>query len=201
MARENSLLRVVSIVEGHGDVEAVRLLLRRIFHEYLNRTDVTILRSIRVPKTKLLKSGELERAVELAARQTQDGDAVLIIMDADDDCPAELAPQLLSRATEARADRHVRVVLANKEYEAWFIAAVASIAGHRGLRSDLSPPAAPETIRDAKGWLTQSSHFDKAYREPLDQPALTQIFDLHQARACPSFDKLCRDMTSLFSDS
>ncbi|ETW97885.1 MAG: hypothetical protein ETSY1_21010 [Candidatus Entotheonella factor] len=195
------MLRVVSIVEGHGDVEAVPLLLRRIFYDLLGRADVMVLRSIRVPKTKLVKSGELERAVELAARQTQDGDAVLILIDADDDCPAELAPQLLSRATETRADRHIRVVLANKEYEAWFLAAVESIAGHRHLRPDLTPPAAPETIRDAKGWLTQYSRPQTAYRETLDQPALTQIFDLNQARTCPSFDKLCRDMASLFSNS
>jgi len=195
------LLRVVPIVEGYGDVEAVPLLLRRIFFEDLSRTDVTILRSIRVPKTKLLKSGELERAVELAARQTQNGDAVLILIDADDDCSAALAPQLLSRATGVRPDRNIRVVLANKEYEAWFIAAVASIAGHRNLRFDLLPPVAPETIRDAKGWLTQSSYPHSTYRKTLDQPALTQIFDLHQARVCPSFDKLCRDMASLFNDS
>jgi hypothetical protein len=195
------LVRVVPIVEGYGDVEAVPLLLRRIFIEDLRRTDVTVLRSIRVPKTKLLKSGELERAVELAARQIQRGDAVLILMDADDDCPAELAPQLLSRAIEARPDRNIRVVLANKEYEAWLIAAVASIAGHRNLRCHLLPPVAPETIRDAKGWLTRSSRSHSAYRETLDQPALTQIFDLHQARVCPSFDKLCRDMASLFNNS
>jgi hypothetical protein len=194
------LLNVVSIVEGHGDVAAVPLLLRRLFHEYLGHPDVVVLPAIRVPKTRLLKPGELERAVELAARQTQDGDAVIILIDADDDCPAELAPQLLSRATKARADRNIRVILANKEYEAWFIAAAESIAGHRGLRSDLTPPTTPESIRDAKGWLTQVSHANTAYRETLDQPALTQLFDLQQARTCSSFDKLCRDVASLVSD-
>jgi hypothetical protein len=75
------LLRLIPIVEGHGDVEAVPLLLRRVFHEHLDRTGIEVLRSIRVPKSKLLKDGELERAVELAARQTQPGDAVIIISD------------------------------------------------------------------------------------------------------------------------
>lgn len=100
-----------------------------------------------------------------------------------------------------RADRSIRVVLANREYEAWFIAAAESIAGHRNLRLGLIAPEDPETIRDAKGWLAQFSHPNTAYRETLDQPAFTQIFDLHQARTCPSFNKLCRDMASLFSGS
>jgi hypothetical protein len=104
-----------------------------------------------VPKTKLLKAGELERTVELAARQTQDADAVLILIDADDDCPAQLALQLLSRAQARRRDRAMRVVLAKREYEAWFIAAAESLGGHRNLLPDLIPPDDPESIRDAKG--------------------------------------------------
>jgi hypothetical protein len=150
-----------------------------------------------VPKTKLLKAGELERTVELAARQTQEGDAVLILIDADDHCPAHLAPQLLLRAQARRRDRAMRVVLANREYEAWFIAAAESIGGHRHLLPDLRPPDDPESIRDAKGWLTHNSRAGSAYRETLDQPALTQVFDLQRARRSPSFDKLCRDLASL----
>lgn len=190
--------RLIPIVEGHGDVEAVPLLLRRVFHEHLERTGIAVLRSIRVPKTKLLRVGELERAVELAARQTQNGDAVIILIDADDDCPAELAPTLLLRAVETRPDRDIRVILANKEYEAWFIAAAESIAGRRGLRPDLVPHHDPESIRDAKGWLTTHSRPGTAYRETLDQPALTQVFDIESARKSPSFDKLCRDLATVF---
>ena len=190
--------RLIPIVEGHGDVEAVPLLLRRVFHEHLDRTGIEVLRSIRVPKTKLLQDGELEKAVELAARQTQNGDAVIILIDADDHCPAELAPKLLLRAVEARPDRDIRVVLANKEYEAWFIAAAESIAGRRGLLPDLVPHHDPESIQDAKGWLTNHSRPGTAYRETLDQPALTQVFDIESARKSPSFDKLCRDLAALF---
>jgi len=189
---------LIPIVEGHGDVEAVPLLLRRVFHEHLERTGIEVLRSIRVPKTKLLRVGELERAVELAARQIQHGDAVIILIDADDDCPAELAPKLLSRAKETRPDRDIRVILANKEYEAWFIAAAESIAGRRSLRADLVPHHDPETIQDAKRWLTTHSRPGTAYRETLDQPALTQVFDIERARKSPSFDKLCRDLSTLF---
>jgi hypothetical protein len=198
LVEETALLRLIPIVEGDGDVEAVPLLLRRVFHEHLDRTGIEVLRSIRVPKSKLLKDGELERAVELAARQTQPGDAVIILIDADKDCPAELAPKLLLRAEGTRPDRDIRVVLANKEYEAWFIAAAESIAGRRGLRPDLVSLDDPEAIRDAKGWLTNNSNPGTAYRETLDQPALTQVFDIESARKSPSFDKLCRNLATLF---
>ena len=190
--------RVVPIVEGKGDAEAVPLLLRRVFYEHLSLTGIDVLRPIRVPKHKLLKQGELEKAVEFAGRQTEVGDGVVILLDADDECPAEVAPDLLSRARAARRDREIRVVLAKKEYEAWFIAAAESIGGYRNLLPDLTAPADPESIRNAKGWLTRNSRTGAAYRETLDQPALTQVFDIANARRSPSFDKLCRDLTTLF---
>jgi hypothetical protein len=36
-----------------------------------------------------------------------------------------------------------------------------------------------------------------SYRETLDQPALTDVFDLNAARVAPSFDKLWRDVGAL----
>lgn len=61
---------VACIVEGHGDVSAVPLLIRRIAAAGFPELDLLVLRPIRVSRQKLVKAGELERAVELAARQT-----------------------------------------------------------------------------------------------------------------------------------
>src|SRR5688572_29082730 len=80
--------------------------------------------------------------------------AVLVVLDGDDDCPAQLGPVLLRRAEGACRTIPVAVVLAKKEFEAWFIASAASLAGRRGLPADLRAPADPEAIRDAKGWLS-----------------------------------------------
>ena len=77
----------------------------------------------------------------------------MILLDADDDCPAELARALARRAEAVRPDRRIRVVLAKREFEAWFLAAAQSIAGRRGIRESVAPPADPESIRDAKGFL------------------------------------------------
>lgn len=186
--------RIASIVEGHGDVKAVPVLLHRIAQRQLPGSAVDFLRPIRVGRYKIIKPGELERAVELAARQTGDRGRILILLDAEDDCPAELGPELLERAIDARPDRDIRVVLAKHEYEAWFLAAIGSIAGSRGIDQHPVSPANPEMIRDAKGWLTARRPSGWIYRETLDQPAFSAIFDLEAARAAPSFDKLWRDV-------
>jgi len=189
---------VVPIVEGQGDVGAVPLLLRRIAAEIDVRRSIDVRRPIRVQRDKVVKARELERSVELAVRSADPGGAVLLLIDADDDCPAELGPQLLERASGVRANLPVSVVLANREFEAWFLAAASSLRDRRGLRSDLNPPRDPEAIQDAKGWLQDRRTDGFAYSPTTDQPALAAVMDLHLARAnAPSFDKLWRDLERL----
>lgn len=92
------------IVEGHGEVEAVPVLIRRIAAAVDPTLVLRIPHPIRIPRSRLVKPGELERAVELAARQVGARGAVLVVLDADDDCPAQRAPELLGRAVQARPD-------------------------------------------------------------------------------------------------
>jgi len=92
----------------------------------------------------------------------------------------------------------IQVVLANREYEAWFLAAAGSIAGFRGIDDDVLAPDDPESIRDAKGWLTQRMALGRSYREVRDPPALTARMDLQQARLrASSFDKMWRAVENL----
>ncbi len=158
---------------------------------------VTVRPPARVPKGTLIKAGGLERAVQRAARGTQERDAILVVLDADGACPAQLGPALVARAQGARSDRQVRVVIANNEFEAWFLAAAVSLQGVGHLRRVLTPPADPERVRDAKGWLTEHSDARYPYRPARDQEAFAHEFDLQLARCAPSFDKLWRDLCSL----
>jgi hypothetical protein len=90
------------------------------------------------------------------------------------------------------------VVLAKVEFESWFIAAAESIGGHREIAADIVAPDDPESIRDAKGWLSERMVAGRTYRPTLDQPALCAVFDIRAARArSRSFDKLWRDVESL----
>ena len=189
---------IVTIVEGRGEVDAVPVLIRRIAAIAAPGAVLQVPRPIRVIRSRFLKENELERYVDLAARQAGPDGRVLIILDADDDCPPARASEILLRATSARRDRPIQVVLARREYEAWFLAAAGSVAGYRGLRRDTTAPQDPESVRNAKGWLTSHMPPGRAYKETRDQPALTNIFDLDQARrGAPSFDKMWRTVVSL----
>jgi hypothetical protein len=188
---------ILPIVEGHGEVTAVPILIRRIVAQYAPDVYAHVGQVIRVKRTGLIQPGGVERTVELAARQTTPADGILILLDADDDCPREIAEQLLARAKAARPDRSISVVAANREYEAWFLAAARSLRGKRGLADDLEPPEDPESIRDAKGWLAAHTPHGFSYKPTVDQPALTQLFDLEQAYAARSFRKFVKDVVQL----
>lgn len=190
-------MKLVSIVEGDGEVEAVPVLLRRLCAVIAPSSSVEILKMIRLPRTKLRVAGELERAVELAARKSQPRGAVLVLMDADDDCPLELAGAISARIQGVYSQVPKGIVLAKREFEAWFLAAAESLAGHRGLPPDLVPPRDPEAVSGAKEWLSRAMGAVRSYRETLDQPALAARMDLGQARACRSFRKLESELKRL----
>jgi hypothetical protein len=189
-------LRIACIVEGHGECESVPILIRRIAHRFDPGLDVQLPHPIRIPKSRLLKPGELEKAVQLAAARAESGGGILVILDSDDDCPAALAPDLLARMRAARGDLPSAIVLANKEFESWFLAAARSLRGQKGLPEDLDPPARPEAIRGAKEWLNQRMGTG-AYSASVDQASLTTVFDLEPARRAPSFDKCYREVIRL----
>jgi hypothetical protein len=61
----------------------------------------------------------------------------------------------------------------------------------------LGAPPNPESIRDAKGWLSAQMTKGRSYSEPVDQPALSHLFDLAAARRIASFDRLYRKVADL----
>ena len=194
------ILKIGCIVEGHAEVEAVPVLIRRVAACLYPEQSVVIPRPTRVSRNKILEEGELEKRVEITSTSIDGQGAIFIILDSDDDCPAQLGPELLRRAVQARSDLPIAVVLAKREFEAWFLAAAESLQGRRGLKNDIHPPNDPEVIRGAKEWLSQRMVHDKIYRETQDQPALTALFDLEQARQTDSFDKCYRDIVRLLGE-
>ena len=156
--------------------------------------------TLRISKNKIVREGELERKVELAARKISGQGAIFILLNSDDDCPGQLGPEPLSRARQVRSDLPIAVVLAKREFEAWFLAAVESLQGQGGLKSDLQPPNNPEVIRGAKEWLSQRMEGTGKYSPTVDQRELTACFDFTQARQADSFDKCYRDIARLLNE-
>ena len=146
-----------------------------------------------------MKPDVLEKYVGIATDSVSTGGAILVLLDADDDCPATLGPLLLARAAAVAPSYRVSVVLAKSEYEAWFLASAKTVAGHIGIRSSFTPPAEPEAVRDAKGYLTARMPRSKAYNPTRHQQELTRALDPGLARSAPSFDKLWREVASLLT--
>lgn len=187
---------VACIVEGDGEVRSVPLLLRRLA-EKKGVFDLQVPPPIRVHKDQFLRRAEeFERKLLLAAGKARGG-AVLVLLDADDDCPVELSRDVLARGQTFVTGASLHVVVANREYEAWLLAAASSLAGCRGLRDDLDVPPQPDDIRNAKGWLSQRM-VEGRYHEVSDQPALSAAIDLEQARlSSRSFRKLAETIEHL----
>ncbi|MBI4863186.1 MAG: DUF4276 family protein [Candidatus Riflebacteria bacterium] len=185
---------IVPIVEGQSEVESVPVLIRRLLGPAQSGT-VAVRRPIRAKRNLIVKPGELERTLQLACRQPGCA-GVLLLLDADDDCPATLGPALLRRMQAAHGDDPCRAVIAKAEFEAWFLASMQSLRGCRGIDASAARPDDPEAIRSAKAQV--SRHMPNRYVEVEDQPALAAAFDLEEARThSPSFDKFVRDMNSL----
>lgn len=192
-----SRLRVAPIVEGHGEVAAVRELLRRVWTDLLGGEHIEVLKPIRVPRSKIVQSSELRRYVEIAAlklsESTVSGDPglVLVLVDADTDAPCVLGPRLRQEARQDRGDLDVDCLVANVEYETWFVGAAESLRDYLRMDADAVAPEKPEEHRLGKAWVERCFTGTK-YSEPVDQPRLTARMDMNACRArCPSFDKLC----------
>lgn len=191
-------LRIAPIVEGQGDESSIRILLERIWYELLGGEYLDVLQSIRGKRHKLVHARELEKAIDLALLKLQKTrtiapEMVLVLLDADSDLPCRLGPHVLEMGRHYRGDVDLSCVIANVEYETWFVAAAPSLPEHlnlSGFEIDLDPEAA----RLGKGWIKQRFRSGK-YGETVDQPSLTKAMDLALCRAkSPSFDKLCREL-------
>ena len=185
------------IVEGHGDVEAFPILLRRLL-ERAEVWSVRVGRPIRRPRDCLATKDGVMHAVELA-RIRSDCRAILVLFDGDDDCPAKLGPAVQRWASAAARDIPCEVCIAHREYEAWFLAAADSLREHRSVRTDATPHPSPDVPRGAKRELERRMKRGD-YKETIHQPAFSDTFCLsHAFRRSRSFRKLVKSFGNLLS--
>lgn len=186
------------IVEGDGEVEALPILLRRMAAAS-DVHDLVIPPPIRVRRSNFLSDeGKYyrERYISLARGKARDDGAVLVLIDANGDCPAELATRFRDELHQTAAPIRISLVFAKCEFESWFIAAADSLGGPRIPVDELNP----ESIRNAKGWVRENIMKGQAYSPTVDQPSLAARFDWQSARRrSDSLDKLCREFSHLIA--
>ena len=179
-----SLPVVVPVVEGHGESTAVPLLLRRMWELGWEHQ---VAQPFRVPRSDLVDPVKLNRAVAVASRNVRGPGGVLVLFDADDDCPVELNAKLQAVICDSRCP--VEIVVANREFEAWFLASISALRQHDAVQSDATYVGDPEQRRGAKEQLTKL--MVSPYREVRHQPAFSSLIDLETAwRNSRSFRRL-----------
>ena len=196
----NNNSNIISIVEGDGEKDAVPGLLRRILHERLCRYDITILRpKITKGKPNFLK--KWKQFIEYAAMENCD--AILVLMDADDECPYEQAADIANKVVKINLNVPIAVVYARAEYETWFICNLSDDTGERirtrlGIPPSVKSPTDVESVRGAKEWLSNNMPRGRAYKETSDQESLTYHMDLELTHSkSRSFRRLCHAVEEL----
>jgi hypothetical protein len=188
---------IASIVEGEGERDALPVLLRRIAAE-VGVQNLAAPRPQKERRGNITRPGGIEKVVSAATARVQGTGGILVLIDADTDCPAQLGRRLLERAKAARPAARISVVLAKHEFEAWFLAALPSLAGQERFPRRLSQVRNPEFFQDCKGELGRFLPNKQSYRPVPDQKPLASIFDMKMAREhADSFDKFYRDVTWL----
>jgi hypothetical protein len=191
-------MNIQPIVEGHGEVAAVPILLRRL-RDQAQAFELDINAPIRRKRSELVQEAGLRRSIQLARRQQKCG-SIVVLFDSDRDCAAQIAPQLQTWAQSEAGKIPCRIVLATKEYEAWFLASIESLRGRRGIRDNAVSHADPEVPRGAKTQLETRMRPGRSYSETADQPVLSAHFDLRPAfQRCRSFRHLVKSFGELAS--
>lgn len=179
---------IQAVVEGHGEVASIPVLLRRLAI-IGSIYDLQVLTPIRYGRDAIVHGPALGQAVGLA--RSRNADWLLVLFDADDDCPVEVASTVADRLAEVAPDIEGCVVVAQREYEAWFLGAIESLRGRRDIAIDAASDPNPEGWRGAKEEVTRRMAGSRAYASRADQPALTAIFAMEDAyRTCRSFRRM-----------
>ena len=192
-------MKIQPIVEGHGEIDALPVLLRRLRDEARAYT-LDFAKPFRQKRGRLVKCDHLQTAVNLA-RKTADCVGVLIVFDADNDCPKDIHA-LIEGARAISSPVPYRVVLPKYEYEAWFLASIDSLRGKLRISPDAVAPDDPESIGDAKGALEAQMSTGETYLQTVDQAKFSAAFDMPLAyRRSRSFRRLVKAFGELVREA
>jgi hypothetical protein len=194
-------LRVVVIVEGHGEDGAIRTLLERIWYELLGGDFIEVI-PWRGKQGQLRKKDGLCPVVEAAAiklhstERTDFRRLLMVMTDSEnEECPRTVAPDRVAWAREVRSDpaTEIACVMPHPMFETWFAAAAESLRGKNGLPANLPKPEDPEKDGLGKAWI--KNHLPRKYKETVDQPRFVGHMSLTECRdSSRSFRKLVKEL-------
>lgn len=186
---------IVPIVEGQGEEQSVRIVLERMMGDL--ETYAAIDKPFRVKRNKIVQPNELESCIDRIFSARENVNAVLLLLDADDDCPKDCGAELKARGqTHIGSRGYFGVALANREFEAWFLADAEGLSAGIDGAPFIALPDDVESVRGAKERLREA--LGQPYRPTVDQAAFASRFDLRRAaERCRSFRKLQSELANI----
>ena len=182
--------KLLAIVEGEGDERAVPELLRRILHLH-SRFNIDVLRPQRrgsLPKvranfSRFFQTASLEEAAIICLLDFDCADC-LDVLEAEDGMRAE--------AKRLRPDQLFDACFIVKEFESLFLwDPEATRAALPLIAATTRFPESPESIRDAKGWLSDAQPSGAAYKPTAHQAKVVAHLNLEAlAILSPSYKRL-----------
>lgn len=178
---------ILPIVEGKGDSQAVPELIRRVLHDH-QLFDFRILQPHERGDLPTIKP-RFESFFQTAIKE---GALIFLVLDFDCDF-CESAPDerqgLIDRAHATRPDQPFEVCFMVREYESLFLCDETTTRRvFDDIPARLAFPDNPESVRDAKNWLSKARPKGSAYKPVMHQQKLTAQLDLARLRAhSPSF--------------
>jgi hypothetical protein len=201
-------LYLAPIVEGQTEERSVGRLLQRIWTELLGSSErLQVLQPSRGKRDAMIsqkkpdlghKIGQASIKLAHQLRRAPDGRGfLLLLLDAEGDCPKVLAPRLLRAAQKAGGNANIACVLAKRMLENWIVAGATTLAGVNGLPDSL-PARDQFEKRSGAAWLEaqlRRKHPNRKYKKTVDAEQFVRRMNLEECREnCPSFDKLCREL-------
>ncbi|MGL6074775.1 MAG: hypothetical protein ACRC8S_11495 [Fimbriiglobus sp.] len=194
------------IVEGETEARCIERLLHRIWSESLQCPfRLQVLRAIPEPRNRLLNE-TLKQHVEIACARLkekvdhlpQSKGLVLILFDADDDCPVDIVKIHKSTISSTLfGSISDSLIIANKMFENWLIAGCSGYLGRFGMPS-VDPGIQDAETRKGYSWMREllsDRAANKPYRKIVDGIDLTKSFDIAEASLkSRSFRKLLSDL-------
>lgn len=205
---------IICIVEGRGECAAVPSLVNRMLR-HLRRD-----RRLAADPTRVIctKDGSritephnparqlgIEVFVERAAREKPAG--ILVVVDAEDRCAANaggppLGPSLRLRAAPFAGEIPLGVVVADRMFEAWFLADAQSLVAKGCLPGTDAVPrlrVPSQTHRGPKTLLTAllGTHYSETEHQPVLASVLSLPLRPALRRRAPSLHKLFREVDAL----
>jgi hypothetical protein len=181
--------RLVLIVEGHGELRAGPLLVRRILEEHGEYGwTIDVQRRHDLAHLRGRGWGNFERYLKTAYGS---GAPILWMLDCDDACVKDILGEFVTKANDIGIRQPLAFAFWEKEFEVIFLYEAALLGRRFGLSGTLELPERPASVRGAKEWISALLPKGRSYKETIDQEKLTAGVGLSLLRdRDPSFQHL-----------